>query len=273
MGTVNDVEWPTRPGRPAMVSPQGSILGTPVNALTLEGLLDTVDRWVRYRERHYVCTLDVHALLEGLRAPDVQEIYQSASVVTPDGMPLVWLLRRAGYRQADRVCGPDLMPALFERSEATGYRHFLYGSTTDTLQLLAGKLNSRFPRAKIVGSYSPPFRDLLPDECEAISVRINDAAPDIVWVGLGAPKQDRWMGAYRPSLQAPVLIGVGGAFDMLAGKVRRAPWIVQRSGCEWAFRMMQEPRRLCRRYLESNARFAFLLLQEALKPARSRRTA
>lgn len=256
-----------------LASPQDLILGTPVNALTLDGLLETVDRWVQNRERHYVCTLDVHALIEGLRAPDVQEIYRRASLVTPDGMPLVWLLRRAGHRQADRVCGPDLMPALFERSRAAGYRHYLYGSTAHTLDLLTARLSTRFPSAKIVGSYAPPFRELRADEHEAIATRINDAAPDIVWVGLGAPKQDRWMGAYRPRLQAPVLIGVGGAFDMLAGKVRRAPRIIQRSGCEWAFRMVQEPRRLCRRYVESNARFAFLLLQETLRPVHGRRPA
>jgi N-acetylglucosaminyldiphosphoundecaprenol N-acetyl-beta-D-mannosaminyltransferase len=256
-----------------LASPQGLILGTPVNALTLDGLLEAVDRWVKEGERHYICTLDVHALIEGLRAPDVQEIYRRASVVTPDGMPLVWLLRRAGFRHADRICGPDLMPALFGHSKAAGYRHYLYGSTTDTLELLTTTLNSKFPAAKIVGTYSPPFRALRDDEHEAIAARINEAAPDVVWVGLGAPKQDRWMGAYRRRLQAPVLIGVGGAFDMLAGKVRRAPRIIQRSGCEWAFRMVQEPRRLCRRYVESNARFAYLLLQEALRPPRNRRPA
>lgn len=264
-------------GRPKelerQASPQGCILGTPVNALTLDHLVETIDRWVLERERHYICTLDVHALIEGLHAPDVQQIYRSASVVTPDGMPLVWLLRHAGYRHANRVCGPDLMPALFKRSEAAGYRHFLYGSTTHTLDLLTARLRGSFPQANVVGSYSPPFRELLDDEQEGIAARINGLAPDIVWVGLGAPKQDRWMGTYRPKLAAPVLIGVGAAFDMLAGKVRRAPRIIQRSGCEWMFRMFQEPRRLCGRYMESNARFAFLLLQEALRPPRSRRPA
>lgn len=254
-------------------SPQALILGTPVNALTVDHLLQTIDRWVRKRERHYICTLDVHALIEGLDAPDVQAIYRSASVVTPDGMPLVWLLRHAGYRHADRVCGPDLMPALFKRSEAAGYRHFLYGSTTRTLEMLTAKLKESFPQANVVGSYSPPFRELLDEEQEEIAARINGLAPDIVWVGLGAPKQDRWMGSYRPKLAAPVLIGVGAAFDMLAGTVRRAPRIIQRSGCEWVFRMLQEPRRLCGRYMESNARFAVLLVQEALRLPHSRRPA
>jgi N-acetylglucosaminyldiphosphoundecaprenol N-acetyl-beta-D-mannosaminyltransferase len=251
--------------------PRALILGAPVSALTLDCLLETVDLWVRERERHYVCTLDVHALMESHRAPDVQEIYRLASVVTPDGMPLVWLLRRGGYPRADRVCGPDLMPALFERSQLNGYRHYLYGSTTQTLDLLTGNLKARFPKANVVGAYSPPFRELLAVERAAIVAQINDAAPDIVWVGLGAPKQDRWMATYRPMLEAPVLIGVGAAFNMLAGTVRRAPPFLQRSGCEWAFRMLQEPRRLCGRYLESNARFAFLLLQESLRPSRRRR--
>lgn len=252
--------------------PQAYILGVPVSALTLDRLLEIVGDWVRSKERHFVCTLDVHALMEGRRAADVREIYRSASIVTPDGMPLVWLLRRAGHRHADRVCGPDLMPALFDRSQTEGYRHYLYGSTERTLRLLTDRLYGSFPGATVVGSYSPPFRELLASEGEAMVARINDAAPDIVWVGLGAPKQDRWMATYRPMLNAPVLIGVGAAFDMMAGTVRRAPRIVQRSGCEWAFRLLQEPRRLCSRYLKSNAGFAYMLVQDSLRP-RGRPTA
>jgi N-acetylglucosaminyldiphosphoundecaprenol N-acetyl-beta-D-mannosaminyltransferase len=240
------------------------VLGVPVSVLTLDEAVATIDGWIASGEREYVCTLDVHALMESQSAPDVRNIYRSAAMVAPDGMPLVWLLHRNGYRTADRVCGPDLMPALFRHSQRRGHRHFLYGSTDATLSLLQEKLGRIFPGAKIVGSYSPPYRALTREEEREVDRVVNAADPDIVWVGLGAPKQDRWMAAHRGSLKAPVLIGVGAAFDMLAGKITRAPRFLQRTGCEWMFRLAQEPRRLTRRYLESNSKFAIMLIGEKL---------
>ena len=248
-----------------------SVLGVPVSALTMEDLLAIVDGWIERRERHYICTLDVHALIESQSAPDVQAVYQSASIVAPDGMPLVWLLRRAGFRFADRLCGPDLMPALFERSQRGGWRHFLYGSSEATLALMKVNLAARFPDANIVGCESPPYRELTPREMSDTARRLNDLSPDIVWVGLGAPKQDRWIADYRSKLNAPVLIGVGAAFDMIAGTIKRAPRFVQQSGFEWAFRVAQEPGRLWKRYLISNSRFAMLMLDERLRQLLDRR--
>lgn len=166
------------------------------------------------------------------------------------------------HPHAERVCGPDLMAAVFERSQLKGYRHFLYGSSERTLSLLESRLAAMFPAARVAGSYSPPYRELTAAEENDVIRRMNSANPDIVWVGLGAPKQDRWMAAYRERLNAPVLIGVGAAFDFLAGTVRRAPPLIQRNGLEWAYRLMQEPRRLSSRYLHSNSRFAALLLAE-----------
>jgi len=247
------------------------VLGVPVSALTMEDLLTTIDGWIVGGECHYICTLDVHALIESQSAADVRQIYQSASIVTPDGMPLVWLLRGAGFRRADRICGPDLMPALFERSQLRGWRHFLYGSSEATLALMKANLAARFPDANIVGCESPPYRELTSREKWDTAGRLNDFSPDIVWVGLGAPKQDRWMAEYRAKLNAPVLIGVGAAFDMMAGTIKRAPRFVQRSGCEWAFRVVQEPRRLWKRYLISNSRFAMLMLDEGLRQLLNRR--
>ncbi len=243
---------------------RASVLGVPVSALTMKEALGAIDAWIVRRERTYVCTLDVHALVESQSAPDVHRIYQSAGLVAADGMPLVWLLHRKGHPAAERICGPDLMPALFAASEQLGYRHFLYGSTEATLSRLRGELNRRYPRAQIVGSYSPPFRPLSQEEERDVDRLLNEAAPDIVWVGLGAPKQERWMCARRPSLNAPVLIGVGAAFDMMAGTVRRAPRFLHHTGCEWMFRLIQEPKRLAKRYLTSNSRFAFMLIQERL---------
>jgi N-acetylglucosaminyldiphosphoundecaprenol N-acetyl-beta-D-mannosaminyltransferase len=245
--------------------PRGNILGIPVGALTMLQTLSTVDQWIAERQRRYVCTIDVHALMESHKACDLQEIYRRASLAVPDGMPLVWLLRRRGHPHAERLCGPDLMPALFALSERRGYRHFLYGSSPQTLGLLERALRDKFPRARVAGSFSPPFRPLTAEEKGEVNRLINRASPDIIWVGLGAPKQDRWMAEHRPDLEAPVLIGVGGAFEMMAGKVRRAPVIMRKTGCEWMFRLGQEPRRLARRYLGSHSAFILRLIEEKLR--------
>jgi N-acetylglucosaminyldiphosphoundecaprenol N-acetyl-beta-D-mannosaminyltransferase len=226
-----------------------------------------IDECIRRGEREYVCTVDVHALVESHSASDVRDIYRSAAIAAPDGMPLVWLLHYSGYQAADRICGPDLMPAVFLQSQRHGYRHFLYGSSDVTLLSLEQKLNRDFPGAKIVGRYAPPFRALSREEEQDVDRVLNAADPDIVWVGLGAPKQDRWMAAHRHALNAPMLIGVGAAFDMIAGKVKRAPRLIQRTGCEWMFRLAQEPRRLSKRYLQSNFRFAMMLAGQRWRSA------
>ncbi len=245
--------------------PRTPILGVPVSVLSMDQALCTIDGWVTRRERNYVCTLDVHALMESHSAPDIRRIYRSAGIAAPDGMPLVWLLRRRGHAYADRICGPDLMPALFHLSETRGYRHFLYGSSERTLALLRRALGERYPKAVVAGSYSPPFRALAPGEEEEVDRMVNSAEPDVVWVGLGAPKQDRWMFVHRSTLKAPVLIGVGGAFEMMAGVIKRAPGFARKTGCEWMFRLMQEPGRLGRRYLESNSKFLLMLIGEKLR--------
>jgi N-acetylglucosaminyldiphosphoundecaprenol N-acetyl-beta-D-mannosaminyltransferase len=239
--------------------PRPEVLGVPMSALTMDEAVARIDECIRRDERQYVCTIDVHALVESHSASDVRDIYRSAAIAAPDGMPLVWLLRNSGYHAADRICGPDLMPAVFLQSQSRGYRHFLYGSSDATLLLLQQKLNRDFPAAKIVGKYSPPYRPLTGEEERDVDRLLNAAEPDIVWVGLGAPKQDRWMAAHRHALNAPMLIGVGAAFDMIAGNVKRAPRLFRRTGCEWIFRMVQEPRRLATRYLKSNFRFAVML--------------
>jgi N-acetylglucosaminyldiphosphoundecaprenol N-acetyl-beta-D-mannosaminyltransferase len=227
--------------------------------------LDMIDEWIASDARHFVCTVDVHALMESETNDDIRRIYRSdAAVVTADGMPIVWFLRRRGRPTAERICGPDLMPALFRRSETRRYRNFLYGASSETLARLRDRLTREFPRAHIVGTFSPPFRALSEAEEANVVDMLNATEPDIVWVGLGAPKQDRWMAAHRATLHAPVLIGVGAAFDMLAGTVRRAPVVMQRTGCEWMFRIAQEPRRLLKRYVKSNSQFAIRLLIEML---------
>jgi N-acetylglucosaminyldiphosphoundecaprenol N-acetyl-beta-D-mannosaminyltransferase len=180
-------------------------------------------------------------------------------------------LWHGGFKFADRVCGPDLMPALFHHSEETGYRHFLYGATPRTLELLKDNLKQKFPAAEIVGAHAPPFRPAGADEDEAVIKAINASAADIIWVGLSTPKQELWMARHRHRLSAPILIGVGAAFDFHAGLVRQAPRRLQRAGLEWIFRTAMEPRRLAKRYICNNPSFLALLAAKRLGFARVRR--
>ena len=238
------------------------VLGVGVSAVNMGGAITTITDWIDRRQREYVCVSGVHGVMESYRSPELRRIHNGAGMVTPDGMPLAWLLKLAGHWQSDRVCGPDLMPELFVRSQARRDRHYLYGGSQKALDLLQRRLLELAPDAQIVGAYSPPFRALTPEENEAVIARINGAMPDIVWVGLSTPKQERWMSAHRESLEAPVLIGVGAAFDIHAGLVPRAPRFLRRTGFEWTYRLFLEPKRLWWRYLSSNPLFVALVAMQ-----------
>jgi N-acetylglucosaminyldiphosphoundecaprenol N-acetyl-beta-D-mannosaminyltransferase len=240
------------------------VLGVQVSAADVPIAIDEIDRWVRQGHRSYVTLTGVHGIMESVRNEEIRRVHNAAGLVLPDGMPLVWLLWDGGFKFADRVCGPDLMPALFEHSQQTGYRHFLYGATPRTLELLKGNLKRRFPAAEIVGVHAPPFRPAGADEDEAVIEAVNASAADIIWVGLSTPKQELWMSRHRHRLFAPVLIGVGAAFDFHAELLRQAPRWLQRTGLEWAFRTAMEPRRLGKRYLRNNPSFLALLAAERL---------
>ncbi len=246
------------------MEPRVNILGVQVSVLTIRRAVETVEHWIAAGERHYVCVTGVHGVMESRRDPALRAIHNAAGLVTADGMPLVWLSRRRGHPEAERVYGPDLMLALCERAAARGYRHYLMGGAPGTPARLAERLVARFPGLQIVGTHSPPFRAMTPDEDAELVARINAARPDIVWVGLSTPKQERWMAAHRPALSASALIGVGAAFDFLSGLKRQAPVWMRRSGLEWLFRMATEPRRLARRYLVNNTAFLGALLLETL---------
>jgi N-acetylglucosaminyldiphosphoundecaprenol N-acetyl-beta-D-mannosaminyltransferase len=235
--------------------PRVDVLGVGVSVVTTQTAVAEVARWIADGERRYVCITGVHGVMESQRDPELRRIHNAAGMATPDGMPLVWLLWAAGHRNADRVYGPDLMLAVLERSQERGYRHFLYGASEATLARLRANLHARFPGLRIVGSHSPPFRPLTASEDAAVVAMINAARPDVVWVGLSTPKQERWMAEHRHRLEAPVLVGVGAALDFHAGVVRQAPLFMQRSGTEWLFRLAMEPRRLWRRYLRNNPAF------------------
>jgi N-acetylglucosaminyldiphosphoundecaprenol N-acetyl-beta-D-mannosaminyltransferase len=241
-----------------------NILGVGVSVINIGTAVDTIDRWITKVDKQYVCVTGVHGIMESSRSADIRRIHNQAGMVTPDGMPLVWLLKRAGYANCDRVCGRDLMAAVFERSTTSGYRHFLYGSSPETLDRLARNLSMRFRGTKIVGAYSPPFRPLTKAEDQAEVDTINRACPDIVWVGLSTPKQERWMAEHNGRIDAKVLIGVGAAFDFMAGLLKVAPEMLQRSGLEWAFRLAMEPRRLWGRYLKNNSAFMASIIAQRL---------
>ena len=234
-----------------------NILGVRVSAISFDMAIAFVERAIARRERTYISACPVSTVLACLDSPVARRAVNRAGLVTPDGMPMVWLLEAAGFRHATRVYGPDLMAACCERGVGFGWRHYFYGGAESVPERLAENLQARFPGLQVAGAYSPPFRPLTSSEDAEIVARINAAAPDLVWVGLGSPKQDLWMAEHRALLDAPVLVGVGAAFDFFTGRVRQAPRWMMRLGLEWFFRLLQEPRRLWRRYLIGNPRFVW----------------
>jgi len=237
-----------------------NVLGVGVSAINQAVALETINKWIVDKEHNYVCVTGVHGVMESQRDPQLKQIHNHAGLVTPDGMPLVWINRLYGHSNVDRVYGPDLMLALAESSVQTGFKHFLYGGRDGVADQLASRLQERFPGIQIVGTYCPPFRPLTEHEDSQVIELIDSSGADIVWVGLSTPKQERWMFTHHNKLQVPVLIGVGAAFDMHAGLLVQAPHWMQRSGLEWLFRLLVEPRRLWRRYLINNPRFIMLML-------------
>ena len=251
--------YPTRDALPPT-----DILGVRVSALTLDMTVGVISDWIAKGAAQYVCVTGVHGIMESQREPELRDIHNQAGLVTPDGMPLVWLSRLAGKAHVERVYGPDLMEAVCRASGAHGYRHFFYGGGPGVADALAARLQARFPGLAIAGTYTPPFRSMTPDEDTQLVTYINDVRPDIVWVGLSTPKQERWMAAHIRHLRSMVLIGVGAAFDFHAGVKRQAPCWMQRSGLEWCFRLMLEPRRLWRRYLLNNPQFVWRILCQTM---------
>ncbi len=241
-------------------APRANVLGVGISAINMEMALSIIEGWITRGERQYICLATVNGIMECQRDPALTEAFNSSGLTTPDGMPLVWLSRLHGFERVGRVYGPDLMEALCELSRKKGYRHYLYGGADGVAELLKSRLCERFPGLEIVGTQSPPFRPLTPQEDTEAVCSINEAEPDIVWIGLGSPKQDHWMSAHVGRIAAPVLIGVGAAFDFHAGRKKQAPRWMQRSGLEWLFRLTQEPGRLWWRYLVYNPLFVTLVL-------------
>lgn len=236
---------------------RANVLGVGVSALNLESALAQIARALAARTKGYVCVTGVHGVSEAQRDPQLRAILNRAFLNTPDGMPMVWVGRLQGFRAMDRVYGPDLMLRVCQHAAERGYSHFLYGGGEGVVPELQRRLEARFPQTKIVGAYTPPFRPLNAAESADLVRRVRAAQPDLFWVGLSTPKQERFMAEYGARLDATLMFGVGAAFDFHAGRVRQAPRWMQRGGLEWCFRLCCEPRRLWRRYLKNNPLFAF----------------
>jgi N-acetylglucosaminyldiphosphoundecaprenol N-acetyl-beta-D-mannosaminyltransferase len=237
------------------------VLGVGISAVDMRTAVEKIGRWIERGSRAYVCVTGVHGVMESQRDVTLRGIHNDSGLTTPDGMPMVWAGRWAGARWMERVYGPDLMLAVCDRASQLGWKSFFYGGKSGVGEQLASRLSKRFPALPVVGTYSPPFRALTDDEDREVVDLINSANADIVWVGLSTPKQERWMASHRSALNASVLIGVGGAFDIHSGTVPQAPRWIQRSGLEWAFRLAVEPRRLWRRYFANNPRFVMAIMR------------
>jgi N-acetylglucosaminyldiphosphoundecaprenol N-acetyl-beta-D-mannosaminyltransferase len=261
----------TRPLPPLPPASVG-VLGIPLALTDYERTLDWIDRTVASGTRGYVCVAAVHTVMESQEDPELRSAVLQSSLTVPDGQPLVWAMNALGHDLSSRVYGPDLMDKACARAAKTGLRFYLYGGRNQgALVQLALNLRRRHPGLRIVGGYSPPYRELTDDERRAIAAEIDSSGADVVWVGIGVPKQEKWMAAMRPLLRTPVLIGVGAAFDFHAGLVPQAPAWMQAAGLEWAYRLAHEPRRLWRRYLRYNPLFVAGFTRQYLRHRARRR--
>jgi N-acetylglucosaminyldiphosphoundecaprenol N-acetyl-beta-D-mannosaminyltransferase len=241
--------------------PRGNILGVAVSAIDMPMALGCIDQWIRSRRPHAVCVTPAHAVMECVDHPELKAIYNHSGLTTPDGMAIVWLMRWQGFRQVERVYGPDLLLATCAVAEEAGYRNYFYGGAPEVTPRLVEALTRRFPHLQLAGYESPPFGALSQEEEAAAEERIRLARPDIVWVGLGSPRQEVWMSQVVGRLGVPVLVGVGAAFDFLSGAKPQAPRWIQRSGLEWMFRFFSEPGRLWKRYIKYPRFVALALMQ------------
>jgi len=232
-----------------------NVLGTAVSALSLDAACERILAVRGQTRLGYVCATGVHGVSEARRDPAFGALLNAAWLNVPDGMPLVWLGWWHGHRSVTRVYGPDLMATVCDRGRAVGLKHYFYGGQPGVATLLRDRLTARFPGLQVVGTFTPPFRELTAEEFALLQADIASSRPDLVWVGLGTPKQERWAAGAAARLDAALLLTVGAAFDFHTGRVRQAPRWLQQSGFEWLFRLCIEPRRLWKRYLRNNPLF------------------
>ena len=234
-----------------------NVLGVGISVLNLRTALAAIAGAVRDRRQGYICVTGVHGVMEAQKDAVFKDILNQAFLCTPDGMPMVWLGILHGHHDMSRVYGPDLLLEVCAWSETSGCKHFFYGGAEGVAELLKQKLQAKFPKLAVVGTFMPPFRPLNAAEEKDLQAQLRAARPDILWVGLSTPKQEKFMAEFMPKLDVTLMIGVGAAFDFHAGRARQAPRWMQRSGLEWLFRLACEPRRLGKRYLKNNPLFAW----------------
>jgi N-acetylglucosaminyldiphosphoundecaprenol N-acetyl-beta-D-mannosaminyltransferase len=246
-----EVERPSVKTRP----PCANVLGVQVEALDMDSALLRVAETLQGNQKGYVCAIGVHGVMEAQRDAALAQVFAGAAITVPDGMPMVWVGRMQGHRSMQRVAGPDLMLEVFRRQEFASYSHFLYGGQPGVADELAAALRRQFPQAKIVGTYTPPFRDLSGREEQELIATIDACEPDIIWVGISAPRQEIFMHHYLQRLKTRLMFGVGAAFDFHTGRIQDSPPWIKRAGLQWLHRLIQEPRRLWRRYFRNNPAF------------------
>ena len=244
-----------------------NVLGVGLSVLNLRTALEAIAAAVRERRKGYICVTGVHGVMEAQDDPAFKKILNGAFLCTPDGMPMVWAGKLDGHGEMTRVYGPDLMLDVCAWSETSGCKHFFYGGADGVAELLAQKLKAKFPKLQVVGTYTPPFRALNETEVKALQEQIRVAQPDMLWVGLSTPKQEKFMAEFLPQLDVTLMVGVGAAFDFHSGRISQAPRWMQRTGLEWFYRLCCEPRRLWKRYLRNNPLFVlnFFLQRTGLK--------
>lgn len=246
-----------------MTPPHLAIFGVSVSAVNMNLALGELQNWIETSQANYVCVAPAHSLMECVHNPALTPVFNGAGMVTPDGMAVVWLLKAKGQKHVGRVYGPDLLLSACEHGLAAGWRHYFYGGAPGVAADLAATLQKRFPSLQVAGVCSPPFGRPTAEEQQTLNEQINASGADIVWVGMSSPWQESWMHAERASLQPPVLVGVGAAFDFLTGRKPQAPRWMQVSGLEWLFRFASEPKRLWPRY-KHYPRFVWLAARELL---------
>jgi N-acetylglucosaminyldiphosphoundecaprenol N-acetyl-beta-D-mannosaminyltransferase len=248
------------------ILPSFQVLGLRVNAVQMPEVVNLMEHWILAgRDCHFIAVTNVHVVMEAQRDGSFKKVMAAAHLIVPDGMPLVWLGRLRGHSLHRRVCGPELLIEFCRQTHAKSYGHFFLGGSPGIPEKVAVCLRKQFPGMRIQGTHSPPFRSLSVEEDDSIVRMINDVAPDILWVGLGCPKQERWIYEHYDRLKVPVIVGVGQAFDLCAGQTHRAPQWMREHGFEWLFRLIRDPRRLWRRYLIYNSQFLYCLLLELFK--------
>lgn len=240
------------------------VLGVKVSAVDLKLAVELAERWIASGRRAYICVTGVHGVMEAQTDTEFRGILNSAAINVPDGMPMSWVGWLQGFHKMDRVFGPDLMAALCAVSVQRGYRNFLYGGKPGVAQLLSEKLQYRFHGLQVAGTYTPPFGPITLEQERRVCEMVHESKPHIMWVGLSTPKQERFMAQYINRLQVPLLIGVGAAFDYHTGQIRDCSAWIKRAGLQWAHRLMQDPRRLGRRYLRNNPLFLWKIAGQFL---------